>query len=130
MTSVSPKIIRKPTIFLLFQGGGYKLIMVSRNAEYRWVTFLRNIWVKIVKNELSKICRRQPLKNLNWYGLPRRTISLQFFKAVFHKFYKVHSWIPWPIYSSFESENCYPTIYFNFNSPHITGLFLFPLKTS
>ena len=27
------------------------------------------IWVKVLKNGLSKICGRQPLKNLKWYGL-------------------------------------------------------------
>ena len=26
-------------------------------------------------------------------------ITLNFLKAVFHKFYLVHSWIPWPIYT-------------------------------
>ena len=46
-----------------------------------------NIWVKVFKNGPSKIFGRQPLKNLKWYGE----------KAVFHKFYLVHSWIPWPI---------------------------------
>ena len=28
------------------------------------------VWVKVFKNEPSKICGRQPLKNLKWYGLP------------------------------------------------------------
>ena len=27
------------------------------------------IWVKLFKNEPSKICGRQPLKYLKWYGL-------------------------------------------------------------
>ena len=30
---------------------------------------------------LSEICGRQPLKNLNWYGLLRHTISPQVFKG-------------------------------------------------
>ena len=37
------------------------------------------ILVTVFKNGPSKICVRQPLKNL---------------KTVFHKFYLVHSWIP------------------------------------
>ena len=43
----------------------------------------------------SRICGRQPLKNWKWYGL-----ALNFLKAVFHKFYLAHSWIPWPISST------------------------------
>ena len=32
--------------------------------------FLKSdIWVKVFKNRPSKICGRQPLKNLKWYGL-------------------------------------------------------------
>ena len=55
--------------------------------------------VKFVENSL---------KNLKWYGLPTQTISRQIFlKAVFHKLYSVHSWIPWP--------NCY-AIYLQFVS--------------
>ena len=29
------------------------------------------IWIKVFKNGSSKICGRQPLKNLKWYGLLR-----------------------------------------------------------
>ena len=54
-------------------------------------------WVKVFKNGPGKICGRQSLKYLKWYGLPKQTISLQIFlKAVFHKLYSAHSWIPWP----------------------------------
>ena len=35
--------------------------------------------LKVFKNGASKICGRQPLKNLKWYGLPKQTISLQIF---------------------------------------------------
>ena len=52
-------------------------------------------WVKVLKNEPSKISGRQPSKNLKWYGLPDH-ITLNVLKAVFHKFYLVHSWISWP----------------------------------
>ena len=41
--------------------------------------FCVRICVKIFKNIPSKICGRQPLKNLKWYGLPKQTISLQVF---------------------------------------------------
>ena len=49
---------------------------------------------KVFKNGPSKICGRQPLKNLKEYGLPRagHTPS-NYSKAVFHKVYLVHSWI-------------------------------------
>ena len=46
-----------------------------------------HIWVKIFKNGQSKICERQPL-NI-WSD-----IVCCLGKAVFHKFYLVHSWIP------------------------------------
>ena len=36
-------------------------------------------WDKVLKNGPSKICGRQPLKNLKGYGLLKQTISLQFF---------------------------------------------------
>ena len=36
-----------------------------------------NIWDKVFKNGPSKICGRQPLKNLKVYGLLKQTISLQ-----------------------------------------------------
>ena len=37
------------------------------------------IWGKVFKDGLSKMCGRQSLKNLKWYGLPQQTISLQIF---------------------------------------------------
>ena len=39
----------------------------------------RNVWDKVFESGQSKICRRQPLKNLNRYGLLKQIISLQFF---------------------------------------------------
>ena len=36
-----------------------------------------NIWDKVFKDGPSKICGRQPLKNLKGYGLLKQTISLQ-----------------------------------------------------
>ena len=35
-----------------------------------------------VKDGPSKICGRQPFKNLKWYGLPQQTISFQMFKRL------------------------------------------------
>ena len=43
---------------------------------------LANNWDKVFKNGPSKICGRQPLKNLK---------GSNFLKALFHKFYLVHS---------------------------------------
>ena len=37
--------------------------------DYKFKKHFRNmtIWIKVFKNGPSKICRRQPLKNLKWY---------------------------------------------------------------
>ena len=49
-------------------------------------------WVKVFKNEPTKIFGRHPLNDLKGYGLLKQTTSPQFFlKAVFHKFYWVYS---------------------------------------
>ena len=45
----------------------------SRNAPHIWV------FKKVFKNGPSKICGRQPLKNMKWCGLPKQTISLEIF---------------------------------------------------
>ena len=46
---------------------------------------------QVSKNGQSKICGRQPLKNLK-YGLSKQiNITSGFLKAVFHKFHLVHS---------------------------------------
>ena len=49
------------------------------------------IWVKVFKNRPSKICGRQPLKDLKRFGLLADHITSNFLKAVFHKFYLAHS---------------------------------------
>ena len=52
----------------------------------------KNIWDEVFKNGPSKICGRQPLKNLKEYGLPKADHTPSYFlKVVFHKFYLVHS---------------------------------------
>ena len=75
--------------------------IVQSNATWQ------NVWVKVFKNGPSKICGRQHLKILKWYGLLRQNfLKVHFFKGVLHKFYLVHSWIPWPIFSSvFDTVN-------------------------
>ena len=59
-----------------------------------------NNWVKVFivfKNGSSKICGRQPLKQLKGCGQPKRDhTSSDFLKAVFLKFYLVHSCILCP----------------------------------
>ena len=56
------------------------------------------IWDKVFKNGPSKNCERKPLKNLKWYGLLKQTITSNFLKVVFHKFYLIHSWILCPLF--------------------------------
>ena len=45
-------------------------------------TLLKNIWDKVIKSGPSKICGRQPLKNLKEYGLLN---NLVFHMDIFHK---------------------------------------------
>ena len=53
--------------------------------------------VKFVEESLQKIW-----SDMVCYGLSAQAdhIILNFLKAVFHKFYLVYSWIPWPTYLS------------------------------
>ena len=74
-------------------------ICLLRRFLRLWEVFM--IWVQVFKNGPSKICGRQRLKSLKGYSLLKQTISLQIFlRAVFHKFYLVHSWILWLISKS------------------------------
>ena len=66
-------------------------LCIHHLKRFRWIY----VWDKIFKKGPSKICGRQPLKNLEDYG-PWRTPS-NFLKAVFHNFYLLHSWIHCPI---------------------------------
>ena len=51
-----------------------------------------NKWDKVFKNRQSKICGRQPLRNLKGYNLLQTDhIPSKSLKAVFHKFCPVHS---------------------------------------
>ena len=50
------------------------------------------MWDKVFKNGPSKICGRQPLKDLKGHGmLEAEHTPSNFLTAVFHKFYLVHS---------------------------------------
>ena len=57
-----------------------------KDKVFHWLLKGRNIWDEIFKNGPSKIFVRHPQKNLQGHGLPSN-----FVKAVFHKFYLVHS---------------------------------------
>ena len=43
---------------------------------WQWFKDGHQMGVKVFKNEPSKICGRQPIKNLKWYGLPMTQILL------------------------------------------------------
>ena len=59
-----------------------KLSRLNEIFHYFQYTRMINIWDKVFKNGPSKICGKQPLKNLKGYGLLGQTISLQFFKRL------------------------------------------------
>ena len=48
---------------------------ILKAPPWKWEKTLRINWDKVFKNELSKICGRQPLKKLKC----KQTISLQIF---------------------------------------------------
>ena len=62
-----------------------------------------DIWRRIFSVFLNKqVSVYTSQRNSSWYMMPRlyclrRTYPFKFFKAVFHKFYLVHSWTLWPI---------------------------------
>ena len=47
--------------------------------NFLWKACSNKNWFKLFKSWPSKICGRQPLKILNWYGLLMQTILLQIF---------------------------------------------------
>ena len=67
------------------------------NKQWTQDVSWKSIWGKVLKSRSSKICVRQPLKNLKGHGLPKDHIPSKFFKAVYHKFYLFHPWILCPI---------------------------------
>ena len=46
-------------------------------VAFWFATLISSIWDKVFKKRPSKICGRQPLKNLKGYGLLKQTISLK-----------------------------------------------------
>ena len=65
-------------------------IPLAKTLKFRCTMWVTNEWVKVFKNATNKICGRQPLTI--W------SITSNYLKAVSHKFYLVHSWIPWRKY--------------------------------
>ena len=62
---------------------------------------LMDIWVQIFKSGPSKICGRQPLKNLKWYGLIRQSSTdftwsiLKYLNSYIHSFNFFKKRQPW-----------------------------------
>ena len=83
--SLSEKLLHFFALFVLAKNGGSCYLSWATSIFFILVIksfYIRNIWVKVVKNGPSKICGRQPLKSLKWwYGLLRQTISLQILKG-------------------------------------------------
>ena len=76
-------------------------ILFSTSLQFDLVLL---IWDKVFKKEPSKICGKQPLKNLK--GLKADHTPSIFLKAVFHKFCLDHSWIFCPYLWSTKWEWC------------------------
>ena len=74
-----------------------RLIMIESALLFTICKFIKSClnssdkWVKLFKNRSSKTCARQSLKNAS-----ADHVTSNFWKAVFHKLYLVHSSIPWP----------------------------------
>ena len=69
-----------------------QVIVTASRSEFHFMSKIisenSNIWVKVFKNGQSKICGKEPLKNLKRYGLLGTS---NYLKAAFRKFYSVHS---------------------------------------
>ena len=88
----------KPILKIFFLLGSIHLLDLKISfwiaTQMHHFYFVKSIlmWDKVFKNGPSKICERQPLKNLNRYGLLWvDVIPSNFLKAVFHKFDLVYS---------------------------------------
>ena len=63
---------------------GLKVKKIQTFRRYHWLPQTKlsiDIWDKVLKYRPSKICGRQPLKNLKGYGLLKRTNHFKFFKG-------------------------------------------------
>ena len=58
------KVVQECSLFLYIIGTTKYVV-----NRYSWYHFHNNKWDKVFKNGPNKICRRQPLKNLKWFGL-------------------------------------------------------------
>ena len=91
---------KKKAEYLLLLSRNYFAATMIRNwrkifpALMLKISIFKKILVKLFTNGSSKICGRQPLNNLKWYG----PYHFKFFKGYLTKFFLVHSWIPWLIY--------------------------------
>ena len=63
-------------------------VLIRQSSFLLRLCFIFYKWDKVFKNGPNKICRRQSLKSLKF-----KLETSNFLKAVFHKFYLVHSWI-------------------------------------
>ena len=80
----------------ILHGNLFVISVLSHFTCQNIIMLCSNVWMKVFKNGPSKICGRQPLKHLKWYGLLKWTIiadhiTSNFLKAVSHTFYLVHS---------------------------------------
>ena len=87
------------SIFSSIDFARWKSVSLPPYGLYRDLLTLckRNISEKIFKNGQSKICGRQPAKIWRYMLGLSRHIHWNTLKAVFRKFYLVHSWIFCPI---------------------------------
>ena len=81
---------------LLSHGGTVQTCLTTKKAFWPRESNSWCKWVKLFKNEPSKICRRQPLKNLKWYGLLHpnigKTVAVKIIShlSIFKKLWKIH----------------------------------------
>ena len=81
----STKLIHALSLRFFSTRIGFKIFFVATFVALS-VTPLNN-WVRVFKNRPRKVCRRQPLKNLKWYDLPKQTrpYHFKFFKGCLPK---------------------------------------------
>ena len=83
VAAFSWKTVKIKYLKALYQSGKTSCLKVALNAVLVDTSLntchYQDIWDKVFKNRSSKICERQPLKNLKWYGLLRQAISLEIF---------------------------------------------------
>ena len=82
----------------------------SMTATKIWLQLfsrLSFIWVKVFKNGPSKICGRQPLKNLKWYGMLRH-ITSNFWQSLLRS-QPIQLKKPTCIYNQLTTRKCYLT---------------------